>query len=72
MESLVQEVIERVHNMTFICFLPKTIKYEEKSMPDTDREPHSDSDPEDDDGLRQNDDKSDVGDVEIDKIFGID
>ena len=45
------------------------VKYEEKSMPDTHGEPHSDSDSEDDDGLGQNDDKSDVGDVEIDEIF---
>lgn len=48
------------------------VKYEEKSMPDTHGEPHSDSDSEDDDGLGQNDDKSDVGDVEIDEIFDID
>ena len=38
-------------------------------MTDTDTEPHSDSDSEDDDGLGHKDDKSDVGDAEIDEMF---
>lgn len=46
-------------------------KYEKMPMPDTHTEPHSDSDSEDDEGLGQKDDKSDVGDVEIDEIFDI-
>ena len=38
-------------------------------MTDNDAEPHSDSDSEDDDGLGHKDDKSDVGDAEIDEMF---
>jgi hypothetical protein len=47
-------------------------KYEEKPMTDINTEAHSDLDSDDDDGLEQKDDKSDVGDVEMDEIFDFD